>query len=116
MEIRLVTRVRGRHSSHDARRDNAALLQTSNLRFAQIDDHEVIGFIKESVARYNAVAVAVALTKAGPREFEIGPSSPRRHVKFIENLVTGERHVIEWGGARLRIDQQHPALLFRCLT
>ncbi|HMF25558.1 MAG TPA: hypothetical protein VKG24_26005 [Pseudolabrys sp.] len=82
MEIRLVTRVRGRHSSHDARRDNAALLQTSNLRFAQIDDHEVIGFIKESVARYNAMAVAVALTKAGPQEFwfhfgdiEIGPSS-----------------------------------------
>ena len=48
------------------RRDNAALLQTNNLRFAQIDDNEVIGFIKESVARDNAVAVAVALTKAGP--------------------------------------------------
>jgi len=70
MEIRLVTRVRGRHRSHDARRDNAALLQ-----------------------------------------------SPRRHVKFIENLVTGERHVIESGGVRLRIDQQQdPALLSRCLT
>jgi hypothetical protein len=38
----------------------------------------------------------------------------RRRVKFIENLVTGERHVFEWGGARLRIDQQQdPALLFR---
>ena len=37
----------------------------------------------------------------------------RRRVKFIENLVTGQRHVLEWGGARLRIDQQHdPALLF----
>jgi starch synthase (maltosyl-transferring) len=34
------------------RRDKAALLQNSNLRFAQIDDNEVIGFIKESVARY----------------------------------------------------------------
>ena len=67
MEIRLVTRVRGRHSSHDARRDNAPLLQTSNLRFAQIDDHEVIGFIKESVARYNAMAVAVALTRPDRR-------------------------------------------------
>jgi starch synthase (maltosyl-transferring) len=106
------------------RRDNAALLQTNNLRFAQIDDNEVIGFIKESVARYNAVAVAVALTKTGPREFwfhfgdiEIGPSTSRRRVKSIENLVTGERHVIEWGGVRLRIDQQQdPALLFRCLT
>src|SRR5690242_6026692 len=46
------------------RRDNAALLQTSNMRFAQIDNNDVIGFIKESVARDNAVAVAVALTKA----------------------------------------------------
>jgi starch synthase (maltosyl-transferring) len=27
------------------RRDNAALLQTNNLRFAQIDDNYVIGFI-----------------------------------------------------------------------
>ena len=28
-----------------------------------------------------------------------------------------KRHVLEWGGVRLRIDQQQdPALLFRCLT
>ena len=106
------------------RRDNAALLQTNNLRFAQIDDSEVIGFIKESEARDNAVAVAVALTKAGPREFwfhfgdiEIGPSTSRRRVKVIENLITGERHVLEWGGIRLRIDQQQdPTLLFRCFA
>ncbi len=99
-------------------------MQTSNLRFAQIDDNDVIGFIKESVARDNAVAVAVALTKAGPREFwfhfddiEIGPSTSRRRVKSIENLITGERHVLEWGGVRLRIDeQQDPALLFRCFA
>jgi starch synthase (maltosyl-transferring) len=106
------------------RRNNAALLQTSNLRFAQIDDDEVIGFVKESVMRDNAVAVAVALSGAAPREFwfhfgdiEIGPSTSRRRVKAIENLVTGERHVLEWGGVRLRIDQeQDPALLFRCFT
>src|SRR5262249_11646542 len=106
------------------RRDNAALLQTSNFRFAQIDDNEVIRFIKESVARDKAAALPLAFTKAGPPRFlvhfgniEIGPSAPRRHVKFIENLVTGERHIIEWGGVRLRIDQQQdPALLFRCLT
>jgi starch synthase (maltosyl-transferring) len=106
------------------RRTNAALLQTSNLRFAQIDDNEMIGFVKESVTRDNAVAVAVALSAAGPREFwfhfgdiEVGPSVSRRRVKAIENLVTGERHVLEWGGVRLRIDpQQDPALLFRCFT
>jgi starch synthase (maltosyl-transferring) len=106
------------------RRANAALLQTSNLRFAQVDDAEVIGFVKESVTRDNAVAVAVALTREGPRDFwfhfgdiEIGPSTGRARVKLIENLVTGERHVLEWGGVRLRIDQQQdPALLFRCYT
>ena len=71
-----------------------------------------------------AVGVAVALSGTGPREFwfhfgdiEIGPSTSRRRVKAIENLVTGERHVVEWGGVRLRVDQQQdPALLFRCFT
>ena len=106
------------------RKSNPALLQTSDLRFAQIDDAEVIGFVKESVARDNAVAAAVALTKAGPREFwfhfgelDIGPPDDRRRVRSIENLVTGERHTLEWGGVRLRIDQdQDPALLFRCIA
>jgi starch synthase (maltosyl-transferring) len=106
------------------RQSNPALLQTSNLRFAQVDDGEVIGYVKESVGGDNAVAIAVALAKAPPREFwfhfgeiEIGPAGVRRHVKEIENLVTGERHMLEWGGVRLRIDQQQdPALLFRCLA
>src|SRR5262249_15504843 len=106
------------------RRDKAGLLQTNKFRFAPIDDNEGIGFVKESVARYKAVAVAGAVAKAGAREvwvyfcdIEIGPSNPPPAVKTIENLVTGERHVIEWGGVRLRIDQQQdPALLFRCLT
>jgi starch synthase (maltosyl-transferring) len=100
------------------------LLQTSNLRFAQVDDGEVIGFVKQSGAGDNAVAVAVALANAGPREFwfhfgdiEIWPPSSRRRVKFIENLITGEGRLLEWDGVRLRIDpQQDPALLFRCFT
>ena len=106
------------------RHDNPALLQTSNLRFAQVDDDEVIGFVKESAAGDNAVAVAIALTDAGPRQFwfhfgdiEIGPRGARRRVARIQNLITGERHLIEWGGVRLLIDQeQDPALLFRCLA
>jgi starch synthase (maltosyl-transferring) len=106
------------------RRSNPALLQTSNLRFAQVEDGEVIGFVKQSVAGDNAVAVAVALVNTGPREFwfhfgdiEVGPPSSRRRVKFIENLITGEGRLLEWDGVRLRIDpQQDPALLFRCLT
>jgi len=106
------------------RRRNPALLQTSKLRFAQVDDKGVIGFVKESSDGANAVAVAVALANAGPREFwfhfgdiEIGARDLRQRVKAIENLITGERHILEWGGARLRIDQQQdPALLFRCLA
>jgi starch synthase (maltosyl-transferring) len=104
------------------RRDNPALLQTGNLRFAQLDDTQVTGFVKESVDGDNAVAVAVALAKEGPRDFwfhfgdiEIGPQDSRRRIKAIENLITGERHVVEWGGVRLHINQQQdPALLFRC--
>ncbi|MFL5067321.1 MAG: alpha-1,4-glucan--maltose-1-phosphate maltosyltransferase [Xanthobacteraceae bacterium] len=104
------------------RRQNPALLQTRDFRFVQVDDEEVIGFIKESVAHDNAVAVAVAVTGHGPRQFwfhfgdlEIGPPNARRRVTSVENLVTGERHLLEWGGIRLRIDQaQDPALLFRC--
>jgi starch synthase (maltosyl-transferring) len=106
------------------RRDNPALLQTCDFRFAQVDDEEVIGFVKESVERTNAVAVAIALSRHGPREFwfhlgdlEIGPEGARRRVAAVENLVTHERSAVEWGGVRLRIDPLHdPALLFRCLA
>src|SRR5947209_16189243 len=49
------------------RRANPALLQTRDLRFAQVDDDQVIGFVKESVAHDNAVAVAIALGGPGPR-------------------------------------------------
>jgi starch synthase (maltosyl-transferring) len=106
------------------RKSNPALLQTRNLRFAQIDDAAMIGYVKESVDGHNAVAVAVALAKKGPREFwfhfgeiEIGPSGSRRRVRSIQNLVSGEYHTLEWGGVRLHIDpHQDPALLFRCFA
>jgi starch synthase (maltosyl-transferring) len=104
------------------RRRNPALLQTADLRFVAVDDADVIAFVKESTAHDNAVAVAVALTGHGPRHFwfhfgdlEIGPQGSRRRVTSIENLVTGERHAIEWGGVGLRVDQtRDPALYFRC--
>jgi starch synthase (maltosyl-transferring) len=104
------------------RKENPALLQTSNLRFVAVDDPEVIGYVKESADHANAVAVAVALSGQGPRQFwfhfgdlQIGPPQARRSVKWIENLSTGARHGIEWGGVRLWIDQaSDPALIFRC--
>jgi starch synthase (maltosyl-transferring) len=106
------------------RQSNPALLQTSNLRFAPVDNPHVIGFLKESVSGDNAVAAAIALTRDGAREFwfhfgdlEIGPPDARRRVSAIENLITGERHTIEWGGVRLHIEaDQDPALLFRCIA
>lgn len=104
------------------RRENAALLQTADLRFLPADHPQVIGFLKESSAQDNAVAVAIALSGPDLREFwlhfgdnAIGPRGSAHRVAEIENLVTGERHLIKWGGVRLRIDPQHdPALLFRC--
>jgi starch synthase (maltosyl-transferring) len=36
-------------------------------------------------------------------------------VRSIVNLVSGERHMIEWGGVRLAVNpSDDPALLFRC--
>jgi starch synthase (maltosyl-transferring) len=92
------------------------------LRFAQIDDGEVICFVKESVKHDNAVAVALALSGHGPRTFwfhfgeiTIGPAEKRAAIRAIVNLITGERHTIEWGGVRLTINpSDDPALLFRC--
>ena len=106
------------------RRSHPALQQTNRMRFAQVDDAEVIGFVKEAEAGDDAVAVAIALSNSGPHEFwfhfgdiEIGPPGARQRVREIENLTTGTRHTIEWGGVRLRIaPDRDPALLFRCLA
>jgi starch synthase (maltosyl-transferring) len=106
-----------------ARRQNAALQQTANLHFIGVEDDNVIGFVKESVNQTNSVVVAIALSR-DPHEFwlplgdvQVGMSGDRRHVAAVENLITGERHPVEWGGIRLRIDPvRDPALLFRCLA
>ena len=40
-----------------------------------------------------------------------------REPAALENLMTGERIPVEWGGARLWLDPgRDPALLFRCLA
>jgi starch synthase (maltosyl-transferring) len=106
-----------------ARRQNAALQQTANLRFIAVEDSNVIGFVKESVNQTNSVVVAIALSR-DPHEFwlplgdvQVGMTGDRRNVAAVENLITGERHPVEWGGIHLRIDPaRDPALLFRCLA
>jgi starch synthase (maltosyl-transferring) len=105
------------------RRSNPALLQTNNLRFLQVDDGHVLGFVKEATNYDNAVASAIALAP-GRREFwlhfgdlRIGPGVEQRPVLTLENLHSGEQHRLEWGGVRLTIDaDSDPALLFRCLV
>jgi starch synthase (maltosyl-transferring) len=106
-----------------ARRENAALQQTSNLHFLPVEDTNVIAFAKESVDHTNSVVAAIALSR-DPHEFwlplndvQIGMVGERRNVVAVENLITGERYPVEWGGIHLRIDpMRDPALLFRCLA
>jgi starch synthase (maltosyl-transferring) len=106
-----------------ARRANTALQQTANLRFIGIDDGNVIGFVKESVDQTNTVVAAIALSRE-PHEFwfpigdiQIDVGGERKHVAAVEDLITGERRAVEWGGLHLRIDpSRDPALLFRCLA
>jgi starch synthase (maltosyl-transferring) len=105
------------------RRANPALQQTRNLRFVDVNDPNVTGFVKTSVDGSNAVAVAIALS-SDFHEFwlplgdtQIVVAGERRPVAAVENLMTGERHAVEWGGLNLRIDpHRDPALLFRCLA
>ena len=106
------------------RRTSPALLQTSNIRFLQVDDPNVIGFVKEAITGDNAVAVAIALTGEGPRQFwfhfgdtQIAAPGGSRPVRALENLKSGEIYALEWGGVRLTIRPSiDPALLFRCLV
>jgi starch synthase (maltosyl-transferring) len=106
-----------------ARRANAALQQTSNVRFLGIEDGNVIGFVKESVDQSNTVAVAIALSRDIHEvwlplgDVQIGSGDQRRNAAAVENLITGERYPLEWGGIRVRIDpSRDPAVLFRCLA
>ena len=105
------------------RRANPALQQTSNLRFIGIEDGNVTAFAKESVDQANTVVVTIALS-GDVHDFwlplgdvQVGADGERRPVAAVENLITGERSPVEWGGIRLRIDpMRDPALLFRCLA
>jgi starch synthase (maltosyl-transferring) len=105
-----------------ARRANPALQQISNLRFMPVENDNIIGFVKTSVDGTNVVAGAIAISR-DPYEFwlpidtQITVDGELRNVAAVENIITGERHGVEWGGIRLRIDpQRDPAALFRCLA
>jgi len=105
------------------RRGNSALQQTSNLRFIGIEDGNVIGFVKEALDQTNVIAAVIALSVdvhdiwLPLGDTKVGPGDARRSVAAVEDLVTGERHALEWGGVRLRIDpERDPARLLRCVA
>lgn len=106
-----------------ARRANPALQQTRNLRFLQVGNDNITGFVKQSADRSNTVVGAIALS-ADAHEFwlplndvETAGDGGFREPVALENLMTGERIPVEWGGARLWLDpSRDPALLFRCLA
>lgn len=105
-----------------ARRANPALQQISNLRFMPVENDNIIGFVKTSVDGTNTVAGAIAISREAyefwlPIDTQVLVDGEKRNVAAVENIITGERHGVEWGGIRLRIDpQRDPAALFRCLA
>lgn len=105
-----------------ARRNNAALQQTSNLRFVGIENENIIGFIKESVDESNTVVGAISLAREACEfwltiDTRVLVDGERRNVAAVENLLTGERRPVEWGGIRVRLDpMRDPAIFFRCLA
>ena len=106
-----------------ARRANPALQQTRNLRFLHVDNAHITAFVKQSTDRGNTVVGAIALSP-DPHEFwlplesvETAARDGFRQPIALENVMTGERIPVEWGGARLWLDPgRDPALLFRCLA
>jgi starch synthase (maltosyl-transferring) len=104
------------------RRENTALQQTYNLRFVHVDDSNVIAFVKQSDDGRNIIAIAIALSQ-NTHEFWlplgdtlVDVNGEKRHPVAVENLMTGERSALDWGGIRLRIEpDRDPALFFRCL-
>ena len=106
-----------------ARRANPALLQTSHLRFLSVDSSAVTAFVKNTEDRTNVMVCAIALARDVQdvwlplSDIQIGVADNAKPVVALENIITGERHAVEWGGLRIRLDpQRDPALLFRCLA
>jgi len=106
-----------------ARRNNPALLQTAKLNFLNVQDDGVIAFSKTSTDDSNTIVGAISIWRE-PRELwiplndvQVGHGADRKPVAALENIITGERHAVEWGGVRVRLDTpRDPAALFRCLA
>ena len=108
---------------NQARRANPALLQTRNLKFLPVDGGQIVAFTKQSTDGQNTVVGAIALTRDACEfwlpldSIQMPTGSGSVIPAALENLMTGERHAVEWNGVHLRLDPlRDPALLFRCLV
>ena len=106
-----------------ARKSSPAFLQNRNLRFLPVDNDNVISFVKTSTDGTNTIVTAIALSRETTEVWiplgdiklptADGPKTP----VALENVLTRERHPVEWDGFRLRIDPlRNPAFMFRCLA
>jgi starch synthase (maltosyl-transferring) len=110
-------------SINRARRANPALRQTARLSFLNIDDGNVLGFAKSMEDESNVVVGAIAMSREPHTVWlplggiNVRHGTERVPVVALENIITGERHSVEWGGIHLHIDPaRDPAALFRCLA
>jgi starch synthase (maltosyl-transferring) len=106
-----------------ARSANPALQQTSELHFLNIEDGNIIGFVKRSLDQTNVVVAVIALSSNDHsfwlplNDVTVMHNGELRPVVAIQNLVTEEVHALEWGGVHVSIDpQQDPAAMFGCLV
>jgi len=106
------------------RQENAALQQTSNIRFLFVPDENVIAYVKHALDQSNVIVTVVSLS----RDFKqlwlpLGDIMARsaeetlRPVAALENLKSGPTTPVTGGGVQLWIDPLHdPVLIFRCLS
>ena len=91
-----------------ARRANPALQQTGNLRFLEVEDGNVIGFVEGSVDQTNTVAVAIALSRDVHEvwlplgDVQVRVDSERRNVAAVETSLPAS--VTRWKGRHPRTD------------
>jgi len=106
------------------RQENAALQQTSNVRFLFVPDDNVIAYVKHTNDQTNAVVTVASLSRdfkqfwlpLGDVMVRSG-EGPERPVTTLENLKSGPRTPVNGGGVQLWIDPLHdPVLIFRCLS
>ena len=103
------------------RRENRALQEYTNLRFAESDNEQILFYVKSTPAKDNVLLIAVSLdpwnSQAGYLQVPLEEFGLLEGTSYqVEDLLTGER--FQWSGRRnfVRLDpHQRPAHLLRLL-